>query len=436
MSMRDLKYIERAITEAVGKLMQRAEFTNWFGAQSPLDDDLIVINNSFIYRDKPLIKTTKNQQYLCLKIKDSKPQQEVFVVKPSDFNSDFKLLSAKSGNLPTTESLGKAIESELGRLGQLLFVLMGEIKDEPRSVPINHSYAIELKFDPAATKAAAVSVVAGSRQIVVHQLLDPEAAWKEIESTVEADLGDGSKNLADEFAVAFEKLKNEAVSKLQLPSPGAPKTKSSFIARLDQAVSDQRKLYDEALKKCDKEDDRSGVHLNEVLRIAYNFSDDALKVLQLLVSVSDLKAVLLWCTIHEHFDVATAFRNLPWTKSTKKPSLSRYQEIINGARNRAFHNLLAFDHTIESDLHGVSIGARSLTLLPAHGRRKAHVAFDYEDRELVEVLTELTLAPETAVSMDFWKRNAHVMQTFESLLAEMEEALWQLNKARAKESHA
>ncbi len=427
----DIKPIESLITGAVDDFRQHPDFSNWFGAQSLGNDDLVLINNSFIYRDKSLIKTTKNEQCLCLKIRDSKPQEEVFVGKPDDFNSDFKLLSAKSGNLPATKPLSAAIEDELGRLGQLLFVLIGEIKDEPRSVTINHNYATELQFDPAATKAAVASVVAGSKRIIVHQLLDPEAAWKEIESIVEADLGDGSKNLADEFAAAFEKLKNEAVSKLQLPKSGAPKTESSFIARLRQAVSNQRKLYDEALTKCDKESDSSGVHLNEVLRIAYNFADDALKVLQLLVSVSDLKAVLLWCTIREHFDVAAAFRNLPWTKSTKKPSLSRYQEIINGARNRAFHNLLAFDHTIESDLHGVSIGARSLTLLPAHGRRKGHVGFDYEDRELVEVLTELTLAPETSVSMDFWKRNAHVMETFANLLAKMEEALWQLNRARA-----
>jgi hypothetical protein len=431
MSRWDVKPVESLITGAVDNFRRHPSFSNWFGAQSLGNDDLVVINNSFIYRDKPLIKTTKNEQFLCLKIKDGKPQEEVFVVKPDDFNSDIKLLSAKSGNLPATEPLSAAIENELGRLGQLLFVLMGEIKDEPRSVPINHGYATELRFDPEAAVTAMVETADVSRLITVHQLLDPEAAWKEIESTVEADLGNGSKNLADEFAVAFEKLKNEAVSKLQLPSPDAPKTKSSFIARLRQAVSNQRKLYDEALAKCDKEGGSSGVYLNEVLRIAYNFADDALKVLQLLVSVSDLKAVLLWCTIREHFDVAAAFRNLPWTKSTKKPSLSRYQEIINGARNRAFHNLLAFDRTIESDLYGVSIGARSLTLLPAHGRRKAHIAFDYEDRELVEVLTELTLAPETAVSMDFWKRNAHVMQTFENLLTKMEEALWQLNKARA-----
>ncbi len=423
--------IEKIITGAVDNLIRHADFSDWFGAQSPSNNDLIVINNSFIYRDKTFIKTIKNDQYLCLKIKDGQPQEEVFVVKSVDFIVEFKLLSAKSGKLPRIVPLGEAIENELGKLGQLVFVLMGDIKDEPSNVPINHSYATELQFDPAAAIDAAVDMVEGTRRITIRQLLDPEAVWKEIESTIKADLGDDSKNLADEFAVAFEKLKNEAVSKLHLPSPGAPKAKSSFVARLGQAVSDQRNLYNEAVKKCDLEGSRNGVNLNEVLRIAYNFSDDAIKVLQLLVSVSDLKAVILWCTLSEHFDVAAAFKNLPWTKSTKKPSLSRYQEIINGARNRAFHNLLAFDRTIESDLHGVPISARSLTLLPAHGRRKGHVAFDYEDRELVEVLTELTLAPETAVSMDFWKRNAHVMQTFESLLVKMEETLWYLNKIRS-----
>lgn len=94
------------------------------------------------------------------------------------------------------------------------------------------------------------------------------------------------------------------------------------------------------------------------MRVAYNFSDDAIKVLELLVSVADLKAVLLWCTIKEHFDVAEAFRNLPWTKSRKKASLDRYREIIGGVRNRAFHNLLALDRTVEANLEGIQIAAK------------------------------------------------------------------------------
>ena len=172
------------------------------------------------------------------------------------------------------------------------------------------------------------------------------------------------------------------------------------------------------------------MHLNEVLRIAYNFADDAIKILQLMVSVADLKGVVLWSTLKQHFDVAEAFRALPWTKSDKKPSLKRYQEIINGARNRAFHNLLAFERTIEANLEGVKVNARRLTLMPAHGRSKGDVAFDYEDREMVEVLTELTRAPETTVPLDFWKKNAVVMESFENLLKRIEDVLWLLNRAR------
>lgn len=432
--MRDVRRVEKVITEEVESLTQTTGFSKWLVDQSPANDDLIVFNNSFIYRDKPLIKTTKNEQYLCLKTKDSTLQMEVFVVKAGGVDTDFKLFRAKSRNLPGLEPLGQAIDSELGRLGQLLFVLIGDITDVPSSVRINHRYAAELYFDPPSTDeieaAAVVDVINGTRRITVHQLRDAEAAWKEIESTVQTALGEDSESLATEFATAYEKLKKEAVSKLQFPSPGASMSESSFIARLRQAVADQRKLYDEALERCEREGALTGLDLNEVLRIAYNFAGDALKALQLLVCLSDLKAVLLWCTIRDHFDVADAFKSLPWTKNAKKPSLKGYYEIISGARNSAFHNLFEFDRSIESDLHGVSIGARSLTLLQAHGRGKSHVALDYEDRELVQVLAELTRAPETAVSMDFWKRNSQVMKAFEGLLAKMGESLSLINMVR------
>ena len=49
---------------------------------------------------------------------------------------------------------------------------------------------------------------------------------------------------------------------------------------------------------------------------------------------------------------------------------------------------------------------------------------------MVEVLAELTRAPETAVPLDFWKRNGVVMKSFEDLLTSTEEFLWMLNKAQ------
>lgn len=425
----DTAPIAKLIGSSVAKLAKRSEFTDWVGSQATSNGDLIAINNSFIFRDKTSIKTRKNNQFLCLRVAKGKIGAAPLVADFSDFNLDFKLLVAQSKNLPKTEALGPRVTSELKGLGQLVFVLIGEIKDQRQSCELGHAYAAELRFDPGAA-GSSVEEFDGNRRLIINQLLDPETAWNEIEAQVKGDVKEGLEALSESFAIAFEKLRDETTSKLHLPKPGTGASKASFVSKLREALAEQRKLYDQALARYQQEG-KNPVHLNEVLRIAYNFADDALKVLQLLVSIADLKAIVLWCTIDEHFALATAFRNLPWSKTTKKPSLSKYQDVIAGARNRAFHNLLAFDRTIESDLAGVAINARTLTLFPAHGRRKGTVPFDYEDRELVEVLSELTLAPETIVSLDFWKRNADVMRCFENLIVRTEEALGLLNKTRA-----
>jgi hypothetical protein len=418
--------VKRIVRQKVAMLVATDTFTNWLSEAKPADSDVVIFNNSFIYR-KPLIKTSKNSQYLCLKVKQGKPDPKgVFVCRPGDLNSDFKLFSARSATPLPLETLDQALQTEVHRLGRLVFVLIGDLQDIPAEVVVNHGHVGALRFDPAAGAAATLEDLGnGKRAIVVNQLTDPESAWKTLKPKLEQEVGAGLSRLETAFGVAFEKLQDEARLRLVLPSPTTAKKGRSFIARLRESVSEQRRLYEAALQQCTSGAGDS--HLREVMRIAYNFADDAIKVLQLLVSVADLKGVLLWCTIKEHFDVAEAFRDLPWTRSHKKPSLERYREIIAGARNRAFHNLLAFDRTIEANLEGVDVKARRLTLLPAHGRRKATAPFDYEDREMVEILTELTRAPEVAVPFDFWQKNAVVMESFEKLLASTENALWTLN---------
>ena len=111
--------------------------------------------------------------------------------------------------------------------------------------------------------------------------------------------------------------------------------------------------------------------------------------------------------------------------------MERYREIISGARNRAFHNLLALDRTVEVNLQGVQVGAKRLTLFPPYGRPKSRRHFEYEDQEMVQVLSELTRAPEATVPLEFWKKNEVVMERFEALLAATEEALWILNSVRS-----
>jgi len=260
----------------------------------------------------------------------------------------------------------------------------------------------------------------GSKTVVVNQLADPEAAWNAVREAVQEQAGNQLSSLESAFADAFQKLREEARKHLDLPTPGATKPKPSvtLLSQFQTSATEQRQQYNRALNEYGKGEAGADTHLRDAMRIAYNFSDDAITVLKLLVSVADLKAVLLWCTIKERFNVAEAFRNLPWTKSRKKPSLKDYREIIGGVRNRAFHNLLALDRTVEASLDGVQVGAKRLTLFPPYGRRKNHIPFEYEDREMVEVLSELTRAPEATVPLEFWKKNEVVMERFESSLAQ------------------
>lgn len=422
--------VQSLIEKGVSAVTKSSAFSGWFSSESPDGEGLIAINNSFVYRD--LVETKKNDQYLCISLKDEKVLSDsISVAKPRSFDPDFKFFKSSSKAMPETEALETALEKELASLAQLVFVLIGEIEDITSQVEIDHSYAYLLRFDPKQKETASVSSEDDGHKLVsVNELIDPEAAWNEIEATVQKEIEDETESFQAAFSVAFGKLQQQTQSRLILPATDSAKSRASFLSRVRTSVTEQRTLYEEALRKTQRAKTNQASHLNEVLRIAYNFADDAVKVLTLLVSVCDLKGVVLWCTLRQHFELAEAFRELPWTKIKGKASLKTYQEVINGARNRAFHNLLGFDRSLFSDLTGITIKARSLTLLPAHGRRKTHIPFDYEDRQLVEVLSELTLAPETAVSMEFWKRNADVMAKFEELLDATENALWILNAAR------
>lgn len=414
------------IRAEVNTLRTRSEFSEWLAQQSLENGDLIVVNNSFVFRDKKLIKTRKNTRCLTLVVAGGKPGPDIFVTRPGDFDSGFKLLKARAPNLPATESLEAALKDELEAFGKLSFVLIGEIRDEAQTAKIDHAYANELRFEPRA-EGPSITNQGDQRTVIVADLSDPEALWDTIEPRVNADLAGGEESFKSALSVAFDELRETTVSKLYLPRRGRAGFGSSFLSRLAESITESRGRYEESLQRYESKE--GALHLNDALRIAYNFADDAIKVLQLLVSLADLKAVILWSTISDHYALAAAFSALPWAKvRRKKASLELYQQIIGGARNRAFHNLLSFDRPIESDLQGVSVRARTLTILSAHGKRN-RVPFDYEDRELIEVLGELTLAPETKVSLNFWKRNGAVMKAFEVLLRETEAALWEVHKA-------
>jgi len=420
--------ITNLIENNIEELIKTEKFVSEFSSHPVQDGDLILINNSFILR-KPLIKTKKNSQFLLLKVKGNKPDtSEVFVSAPSDFDQDFKIISSKQAEKLSILKIEQAIEQEVQNLGQLIFFLIGDIVDCSYSTEIQNHHVSELKFDPNVAKPEVMGAD-GKTIIVINQLTDPGAAWNIIKPELKIIPNINLDALEKMYAQSFEKIQNEARLIMNLPQPASPRRSNSFIEQLQNSVIEQRKFYESALEKCTSGQDPNEINLREIMRISYNFADDAIKLMQLLVSLSDLKAVVFWSTLKSHFDLAESIRNLPWTKSDKKASPDYYVEKIKGARNHAFHNLLLFDRTIEADLSGVQVNAKKLTILPPYSQRKNNVPLDYEDREIVEILSEITRATETVVTLDFWIKNLAVLESFERLLSSTTEALWLLNSA-------
>jgi hypothetical protein len=395
------------IRSAVASLAKQAAFTEWVKTDKP-KDGLVLVNNSFIYRDK--LKTNKNSHYLAIPVTAAGEidTKNLKVVHGTNFNNDFKFLPARARSSVVTEDLSRAVERELAKLGSIVMVLVGEIEDTVRSSEtIGHSLFSAIELDPTAKSAVAVS----GKTITIQSASDEEVLWDELQRVHKAPL---PSELAEPFATAIEKLRQKDYAILKLPGRARPK-----VALLDSFAVALRKSmvrYKRSLEVS------KGVHtshandFNDVLRIAYSFASDAVRVIRLLVSVSDLKPAVRWCTIDDWFRLEDTFRSLPWSKLKQKPSLDIYQGTINAARNRAFHHLLPVNKTLQVDLEGKTLGILRLRLFPEYSSRKNAEGFVYEDKALVEVLTEFTRAGEKAVSPQFWNRNLAVMQSTIDLL--------------------
>lgn len=419
--------LESRVIESVRSLVAHPAHLEWLGEESPEDGDLVVFNNSFLYRD--LVKTRKSPHYLGWLFSASRePDADSVVVTTVDsFNTDFKRWSKKLGNVPVTSPLSDALTAHLPSAEGLVFVLLGTIREEPCSVPLRHSLFSQLRFDPALPSI--VEVRAGPpASIAIRDLVDPEAVWTALEeASRKAGVLDPQTNLPENLeaplADAFERLQAEAFLLGTLPRRDEGlEPESTLLGRMKLGVRAHVEEYERALSILQSDPAQVDAR-NEVLRIAYNFASEVDKLLGLVVSVCDLRPPTLWYTIHEHFTLAHAFRELPWTPGKKKPSLARYREIIAEARNRAFHSLIPVGRAIEVDLSGMSLHTRRLRIFPAYGRRTATEPLDYEDRELVDVLRHFTHAPEVTVPLRFWERNLDVMRGVQRLLDSTLDAL-------------
>jgi hypothetical protein len=367
---------------------------------------LVILNNSFLFRDKT--KTIKSEKYLCFTAKtEPVTVTDCFVIMGPQLKSDYQFWDSDDDRIKGRTPLSAAVEKELSQLGKLVFVLIGKVDENVTvEVSIDQPPFVRIVLNPAITNDAAI----GSDAILVKSLDDEERTWQLIESELEEN-GTDSEDVAKlktQLGKAFSELREKAYAKLVIPEKlelGTP----YFLDIVSNAIKESHLEYQRVLGDIGKGGADRKTALMEVYRIAYNFLDDALTLVRLIVSVCDLKPLILWATFVSHYRLTELVRSLPWVKQETKPSISTYSETIKKARNKAFHKLLPFSRSFEVALPDRSLMEARLRFFAEHKGKNPN-ALDFKDKELVEVLMEFTRTSEELVSVEFWQKNSSVIE--------------------------
>lgn len=395
--------IHELIEESANRLTQDSGFMTWRESHSVSAGDLVLVNNSFVFRD---VKTTKSESYLAFRAEEGEPVTLAPVIANGiRMNSDFKRFSASS-SLPSINDLHTTVEAQVKRLGELVFLLIGEVDDSiVTSVGIDASGYREVVWDPTISELVHVE----DDRIVVKSTDDEEVIWQATEDHFRKGGEDPPDALRGALGVALDKLQDQAAARVCIPSAGTVASEGITDSILT-VLGEQRKEYAQAVATIRHADESGRRATNDVLRLAYNFSSDAAGYLRLIVSVCDLKPVVLWATIAEHYALSQAFNRLPWARSNRKASLKSYQQAIADARNSAFHNLFPFRKTLHVGLSDGALGEPELRIFSEHAKKKENDLI-YRDKELVDVLVGFTRARERRVPIAFWEKNLEVMDT-------------------------
>jgi hypothetical protein len=414
--------VASTIMETIGVFREIPSFQTWLHDQPANKDDVILINNSFVFRED--VKTNKSNLHVALKYKEMGELEPVpYIAKHSGFISDLKYVSAVNSNSVTLFDLNTEVGNQRKTLGNLVFILIGHVDNSIKiEVPLSYSRFDKLIWDSTLRKYVKIK----NREIHVKDTCDEERVWSEIEMRLPEKATNTYKNeLRTKIGIGLDRLQDKAVARLVLPS-NSDVDKNCITCQILKVLKSQREEYKIALGSLNSNNGAStDKALNEILRIAYNFASDAITFLRLIVSICDLKPIILWGTIAEQYDLSVAFRKLPWFRSRNKPSLKNYISIVGDARNSAFHNIFPFQKSLEVELPGSALQQTTIRFFSEFERKKEN-ELKYQDKELVDVLFEFTRARTRRVSSMFWEQNLVVMDKTITLFDAVGKFLWKL----------
>jgi len=407
--------VSAAIEKQVSQLAQSGAYRSWSNTASVTDGDLVVFNNSFLYREG-IAGRGKNESYLAIEIgRDGKPILPP-IVTSARMNAQFRRIPAKRAAEQPRTKLVESVPAELERLGTVVFALVGRIgDDQPVAVALASAPVSTLRYEPTQTELVRLD----ETSISVNQLNDVDVLWNAL-TRVAADTDLDLEALAEGFEEAIANLSEEAGRPVDITDVRADVHSiiGDVIERLDAQVAGYQRVLGEHLSRPDDSET-----LNELLRISYNFADGAKALIELAIGICDLKPLIFWLTISDQFELAERFGELPFALVGKaKPSLDRYRNVISGARNRAFHDLFSFGRPFQVRLTGDAFRAAELRLFQDY-RRRRQPALRFEDRPVIELLEGFTRAPERQLPLGFWEANTGVMKAVASLARSLQSAL-------------
>ena len=406
-----------AISDEVGRLFDSVALDEWRQTANLRHGDLVVINNSFLYRDG-ISTRTKNAKYLCVSVDSAgDPVLLPSIATANRVNARFKRVASRQAKDYSVVSLHNAVASELSRTGTIIQALVARIgDDEAVDVEIDGTSTLKiLRYDPDLRAIAKIE----RETLSVSRLDDIDVVWQAVAAEM-ANVAYDSDQLAESFEGLFVELRESAGRPIIIDD--IDPTGQSILASVTERVEEQVLSYSAALSTYQQDPDNTEA-LNELLRIAYNFADGTKDLLGLVVGLSDLKPLVSWLTISSQSELADRFADLPFALIGKaKPSFERYRTVISSARNRAFHDVFAFGRPFHVRLPGEAFRSAELRLFQEYSRR-SRPGLDFEDRELVELLAGFTRVSERPVPLGFWDKNLHVMRAVAEVTRRLRDAL-------------
>lgn len=395
--------LKSMIYDSVEKVKSHPGFVEWCNSQQFGEGDLVAINNSFVFRD---VATTKSDIYVVLKRGKENFQKEIYVATGLNLKNDFAFFSSKHKALPVIRPINEAIEDQVNGIGQVIFVLIGGIED---NIVLEENFTrsgfTAIVWNPERKDLLEIS----GTKIEIKQPYDESALWEEFVSRCKKNnIAIDEDDTKKDFGVVLDKLQGRAEANLVLPT-NVSKGITGITDSIIDALKERKKDYDKALAKCGGKSEKDKDAFNEVLRISYNFSNDVIPLLKLIISICDLKPIILWSTLGEQYALSEAFRALPWVRSRFKPSLRNYIDTVGDARNSAFHNLFPIQKALRFSLPSEAFQDVEMLIFSEYSTRSTNNKLSYQDKELVDLFLEFTRARQRPVPSDFWKRNADVM---------------------------